>query len=83
MSTMAITVSISEAEKRLGEFADRAIEGEEILIAGKSKLLVLKPIEQADPVPLRPEGYFEDCYDSAQAAEDTRLAARSARRIIE
>ena len=67
----------------MGEYADRAIEGEEVLIAGKSKLLVLKTIDPADPVPLRPEGYFEDCYDSAQAAEDTRLADRCARRIIE
>jgi len=79
---MAITVSISEAKKRLGEYADRAIAGEEIRIEGKSKILVLKAIELAEPVPLRPKGYFDDCYTSDQAAEDTKLAARSPRRII-
>ena len=39
------TVSISEAKQRLGEIADRAIEGEQILVVGKSKLFVLKPLK--------------------------------------
>ena len=73
---MAITVSISEAKKRLGEYADRAIKGEEIRIEGKSKLLVLRPVDQTEPVPLRPKGYFDDCYNSAQAKEEAKLAAR-------
>jgi len=43
------TVSISEAKQRLGEIADRAIEGEHIVIVRKSKLLVLKPLELPEP----------------------------------
>ncbi len=54
------TVSISEAKQRLGEIADRAIEGEHIVIVRKSKLLVLKPLEIPEPVPMRPPGYFQD-----------------------
>jgi prevent-host-death family protein len=39
---MPTAISISEAKQRLGEIADRAIEGEHVVIVRKSKLLVLK-----------------------------------------
>lgn len=79
---MPTTVSISEAKQRLGEIADRAIEGEQIVIVRKSKLLVLKQLELPDPVPMRPHGYFDDCYDNAAVKESNKLAARSARKIV-
>jgi hypothetical protein len=79
---MASTVSISEAKQRLGEIADRAIEGEQIVIVRKSKLLVLKQLEVPEPVPMRPPNYFEDCYDKASAKDSNKLAARSVRRIV-
>lgn len=77
-----MTVSISEAKQRLGEIADRAIEGEHIVIIRKSKLLVLKRLELPTPVPSRPPGYFDDCYDTAAARELNKLAARSAHKIV-
>ena len=76
------TVSISEAKQRLGEIADRAIEGEHVVIVRKSKLLVLKPLEVPEPEPMRPPGYFEDCYDQEAIKESNKLAARSVRRIV-
>ena len=76
------TVSISEAKQRLGEIADRAIEGEHILIVRKSKLLVLKPLELPEPVPMRPPGYFEDCYDPEATRESNMLGSRSARKLV-
>lgn len=79
---MLTTVSISEAKQRLGEIADRAIEGEQIVIVRKSKLLVLKQLELPEPVPMRPHGYFDDCYDIAAVKESNKLAARSARKIV-
>jgi hypothetical protein len=79
---VATTISISEAKQRLGEIADRAIEGEQIVIVRKSNLLVLKRLEIPEPVPIRPHGYFGDCYDKAAAKESNRLAARSARKIV-
>ena len=79
---MPTTVSISEAKQRLGEIADRAIEGEQIVIIRKSKLLVLTPLEIPAPVPMRPQGYFDDCYDKAATKESNKLAARSARNIV-
>jgi prevent-host-death family protein len=76
------TISISEAKQRLGEIADRAIQGGQVVIVRKSKLLVLKPLELPEPVPMRPAGYFHDCYDKVAAKESNRLAARSVRRIV-
>ena len=79
---MSTTVSISQAKQRLGEIADRAIEGEQIVIIRKSQLLVLKRLELPAPVPMRPHGYFDDCYDKAAVKESNKLAARSARKIV-
>ena len=79
---MGHIVSISEAKQRLGEIADRAIEGEQVVIVRKSRLLVLKPLEIPEPVPIRPPGYFEDCYDKTSVKESNKLAARSTRRMV-
>ena len=79
---MPTTVSISEAKQSLGAIADRALAGEQIVIIRKSKLLVLKPFEMPDPMPLRPPGYFDDCYDKSATKESNKLAARSARNIV-
>ncbi len=79
---MPTTVSISQAKQRLGEIADRALQGEQIIIIRKSKLLVLKQLEIPEPVPIRPSGYFEDCYDKAGVKESNKLAARSVRKIV-
>jgi hypothetical protein len=76
------TVSISEAKQRLGEIADRAIEGEHIVIVRKSKLLVLKPLDLPQPVPMRPPGYFKDCYDREAIKESNKLASHSVRKIV-
>jgi hypothetical protein len=76
------TFSISQAKQRLGEIADRAIEGDQVVIVRKSKLLVLKPLELPEPVPIRPPGYFQDCYDQDAIKESNKLAARSARKIV-
>ena len=79
---MTTTVSISEAKRRLGAMADRALEGEQIVIVRKSKLLVLKALEIPAPVPIRPAGYFDDCYGKTEAQDSNKLAARSARKIV-
>ncbi len=79
---MSATLSISEAKQRLGEIADRALEGEQIVIVRKSKLLVLTKLEIPEPVPMRPHGYFEDCYGKQETKESNKLAARSARKLV-
>ena len=70
------SISISEAKQRLGEIADRALNGEQILIVRKSKLLVLKELEIPEPIPMRQPNYFVDCYDKASIKESNKLEAR-------
>ena len=79
---MPVTVSISQAKQRLGELADRALQGEHIIIVRKSKLLVLKQLEIPEPVPMRPPGYFDDCYDKVAADQSNKLAALSVRKML-
>lgn len=76
------TLSVSEAKQRLGEIADRAIQGEQIVIIRKSKLLVLKELEIPEPVPVRPPGYFDDCYGEADVQELNELAAYSVQKLV-
>jgi hypothetical protein len=82
MRAMLTTISISEAKQRLGEIADRAIQGEQIVIIRKSKLLVLKELDMPEPIPIRPPGYFEDCYNKAAAEESNKLARHSVRKVV-
>jgi len=79
---MALTISISEAKQRLGEIADRALRGEQIVIIRKTKLLVLKEFEVPEPIPMHPLGYFNDIYDDEYVKESNLLAKRSVRRVV-
>jgi hypothetical protein len=80
---MTTTLSISEAKQRLGEIADRAIKGEQIVIIRKSKLLVLKELELPEPIPLRPPGYFAEVYDEDYVKEMNMLAQHSIIEVVE
>jgi len=79
---MATTLSISQAKQRLGEIADRVLQGEQIVIIRKSRLLVLKELDLPEPIPMRTPGFFDDCYDKAAAKESNKLARRSVRQIV-
>jgi len=71
------TLSISEAKRSLGRVADEALHGEKIIIIRKSRLLMLQEYQPIESVPIRPPGYFKDCYTKAEAKESNRLAAAS------
>ncbi len=43
---------------------------------------MLKQLEMPEPVPMRPHGYFDDCYDKAAVKESNKLAGRSVRKIV-
>jgi len=79
---MTTAYSISQAKRHLGEIADRVIEGEHVVIIRKSQLLTIKTLDIMEPVPIRPQGYFDDCYDKSGVKESNKLAARSHRKIV-
>lgn len=76
------THSISEAKRSLGHLADDALRGEAVFIVRKARLLALREFELPEPVPLRPQGYFEDCYDAKEAGESNRLAGHGPRKVV-
>ena len=51
-----------------------------MVIVRKAKL-PLKQLEP-EPVPMRPHGYFSDCYDKPAAKESNKLAARPVRKVV-
>jgi hypothetical protein len=39
-------------------------------------------VRESVPVPMRPRGYFDDCYNKAAAKESNKLATRSERNLV-
>ena len=65
-----------------GRFADEALSGHPILIVRKSRLLVLQEYSISEPIPIRPEGYFNDAYTKQEARTSNRLASRGPRKTV-
>lgn len=76
------TYSLSEAKQSLGKLADESLEGEDIVIIRKSKLLILKPFEVEIATPPRPAGYFKNCYDPQEEKRANSIAKRGPRKPI-
>ena len=68
-----MTLTLDQAEKNLEDAARLALQGEPVLITLGSATLRLCP-----EVPLRPPGYFAECYrDLDDAAFEERLCRDS------
>jgi len=76
------TLTISKAKAHLGELADRALQGEPVLIVRKSRLLVLKEYVIPEPIPDRPDGYFADEDSAAELHKLNKLAKHSIRKLV-
>jgi hypothetical protein len=69
-----MTLTLDQAQKTLADAARRALQGEPVLITFGSETLRLS----AEP-PMRPAGYFTDCYrDAEDAAFEERICRDSA-----
>jgi hypothetical protein len=51
--------------------------GETIYIAKGHRRFVLQVVPEIDPIPLRPPGYFADCYNAEEVKEENLLAIHS------
>lgn len=68
--------TISEASTQLDRLFEEVLAGEVVLLTKGAKQVVLRRPEP-EPVPIRPPGYFADCYSAEDAAESNRLASAS------
>ena len=68
---------MSTAKTYLGRLIDKASKGEVVYILRGQQRFVLQEIPPIDPIPIRPAGYFANCYTKAEVEEENRLAKRS------
>ncbi len=68
--------TITEASTQLDRLFEAALAGEVVLLTKGAKQVLLRRPE-AEPVPIRPPGYFADCYSAEEAAMSNRLASAS------
>lgn len=71
------TFSLSNAKTYLGRLLEKAGKGETVYIIRGEQRFLLREVPPIDPIPLRPPGYFADCYAKADLEEQNRLAKAS------
>ncbi len=69
--------SLSSAKTYLGRLMEKAGKGEAVYIVRGQRRFVLREVPPIDPIPVRPPGYFANCYTKAGIEEENRLAKAS------
>jgi hypothetical protein len=76
------TITLKEAAQQLDALADQALQGQAVLISKEQRLLILKEFQPFEPIPERPLGYFDDCYDENDIEESNSLAEQSVKEMV-
>jgi|SRR5205809_5999852 len=71
------TFTLSNAKTYLGRLIDKASKGETVYILRGEHRFVLQRVPPIDPIPMRPPGYFANCYTKAEIEEQNSLAKAS------
>jgi hypothetical protein len=69
--------SLSNAKTYLGRLLQNASRGKTVYIVRGQRRFLLQEAPPIDPIPMRPPGYFDQCYSEAEIREDNRLAKAS------
>ena len=69
--------NLSEAKTYLGRLVDKVRNGETVYIIRGQHRFVLQEVPPVEPIPMRPPGYFAECYSKSEIAESNRLAKAS------
>jgi hypothetical protein len=67
------TYSLSKAKAHLGRLVEKSAQGIVIYIEARGRRYSLQPVEQIEPIPVRPLGYFD--LDAEDIALDRKFAA--------
>jgi hypothetical protein len=70
--------SPSNAKTYLGRLVHKAGKGETVYILSGGHLFGLQMVPPNDPIPVRPAGYFANCYTKEEIREQNQLAKKSA-----
>jgi hypothetical protein len=69
--------SLSSAKTYLGRLIEKAGRGEEVYILSGTRRFLLQEVPVIDPIPMRPAGYFANCYSDQEIDDDNELAKAS------
>jgi hypothetical protein len=69
--------SLSNAKTYLGRLVEKASKGETVYIVRGEHRFILQEIPPVDPIPIRPAGYFANCYSKEEIQEQNWLAKAS------
>lgn len=73
----ADTYNLSKAKTYLGRLVEKAGKGEPVFIVQGQRRFILQEVPPIDPIPMRPPGYFADCYTPEDIKEMNELAKSS------
>jgi hypothetical protein len=69
--------SLSTAKTYLGRLVEKASKGQTVYIVRGEHRFILQEVPHLDPIPIRPAGYFANCYTKEEIQEQNRLAKAS------
>ena len=69
--------TLSTAKTYLGRLMEKAARGETVFITRGQQRFVLQEVKEIEPIPVRPPGYFANCYTKEEIASDNRLSKAS------
>jgi hypothetical protein len=69
--------TLSNAKTYLGRLMDKADKEEAVYIVRARQRFILQCVPEIEPIPLRPPGYFANCYTKKEIYLDNRLGKAS------
>ena len=73
----AQSFTLSKAKTYLGRLVEKVAKGETVYILKGQQRFMLQEVPPFDPVPIRPAGYFAQCYNNKEIREENRVAKAS------
>jgi len=68
---------LSCAKTCLGRLVNKALNGELVYIVRGQQRFLLQHVPEIDPIPMRPPGYFAQCYTREEIELDNQLSKAS------
>ncbi len=69
--------TLSRAKTFLGRLVDKAVKGEPVYIVRGQQRCILQYVPEIEPIPMRPPGYFANCYSREEIALDNAFSKAS------
>jgi hypothetical protein len=73
----AASFTLRSAKLNLDRLVARAERGELVYIVHGRRRFLLQRVLEIEPIPMRPPGYFADCYSAEEIALENRFAKTS------